>query len=497
MAGKVLVSRRGATAAEHSLASQAGCDAMRAGGNAFDAAVAASFALSVTLPHLNGLGGDFFALFYDSRGGKVWCLNGSGWAPSGLTIEALSSQGLNRVPMFGPSSAVVPGMVAGVAELHSRFGRTEFAPLLGRAVTLAEEGFPVSPGLARALSRFRGALPEDALLAFGAEGIRPTTGEALRQKALGERIREIADGGPEEFYHGEAGGEIAQALEAGGVVVDRDDLSFSAEWVEPLSMEYHGHRVSEVPPNSMGAATLMILKAIGQGEPPPPDSLQRVTRLTEATKLAMAAKDEHLGDPRFVGFDLDAFLNSNHSAEGSRVSEGDTTYFAVADEEGNLLSCIQSLFHPFGSRVYLKNSGFFLNNRACSFKFEGPNKLAPKKRPVHTLSALLLSKKDGDPPSIAMGTSGGELRPQLHALFVSNVVDYSMDIEAALAYPRFVWNGEETEVERGYKVGEGLSPDLRVVDYPSRQGVAQGIELTAKGKKAVCDFRGDGTPAGY
>ncbi|MDA4132058.1 MAG: gamma-glutamyltransferase, partial [Thaumarchaeota archaeon] len=160
-------------------------------------------------------------------------------------------------------------------------------------------------------------------------------------------------------------------------------------------------------------------------------------------------------------------------------------------------SCIQSLFHPFGSRVYLKKSGFFLNNRASAFKLEGPNKLAPKKRPVHTLSALLLSKDTGESPYLAMGTSGGEHRPQLHALFVTNVVDYSMDVEGALNFPRFVWNGEETVVERGYRLGEGRAEGIRVVDYPSRQGAGQGVELTSAGKKAVSDIRGEGEPAGF
>ena len=492
MAAKVLISKECSIATEHPLASIAGSDAMRAGGNAFDAAVAASFALSVVLPHLSGLGGDFFALFYDAKSRKVRCLNGSGWAPSGSTIGALRSLGLDEMPMFGPMSVVVPGLVGGVAELHRRFGAAEFAPLLGRAVELAEGGFPVSAGLARALGRYRADLPRDALIAFGADGLGPEPGDVLRQRAVAERINEIAEGGAEAFYRGAAAEEMA-----GAVGAEREDFEFSPEWVEPLEIEYRGRQVFEVPPNSMGAAALMILKEIEGGEPPAPDSLERVMRVTEATRVALEAKDALIGDPRYVSFDLQRFLNSGRRPRGSAVADGDTTYFAVADGEGNLLSCIQSLFHPFGSRVYLKGSGFFMNNRASAFKLDGPNKLAPGKRPVHTLSALLLSRSRGKPPYLAMGTSGGEHRPQLHALFVSNVVDYSMDVEAALGYPRFVWNGEETLVERGYRVGEGSHQGVRVVDYPSRQGVAQGIELTPAGKKAVSDVRGDGAPAGF
>jgi gamma-glutamyltranspeptidase / glutathione hydrolase len=497
LSSKVVVFKECSVATEHPLASMAGSDVMRAGGNAFDAAVAASFALSVVLPHLNGLGGDFFALFLEGRSGKVRCLNGSGWATSGSTVEALRSRGAEEMPSFGPNSVVVPGLVGGVGELHRRFGRTDFGLLLNSAVELADRGFPVSPGLARALARVRGDLSREALLAFKADGQGPEPGDELRQRELARRLREIAEGGPEAFYRGAAAAEIVEAVTAGGLEVERDDFSFSPEWVEPLKIGYRGREVFEVPPNSMGAAALLILKQIEAKEPPARDSLERVTLLTEATKVALVAKDELIGDPRFGGFDFQGFLDSALRPRGSAVADGDTTYFAVADGEGNLLSCIQSLFHPFGSRIYLKGSGFFLNNRASAFKLEGPNKVAPKKRPVHTLSALLMSEKEGEPPYLAMGTSGGELRPQLHALFVSNVVDYSMDIEGALNYPRFVWNGKETLVERGYRLVEGGVQGLRVVDYPSRQGVAQGIELTPVGKKAVSDVRGDGAPAGF
>jgi gamma-glutamyltranspeptidase/glutathione hydrolase len=388
-------------------------------------------------------------------------------------------------------------LVGAVGELHRRFGRAEFGPLLKRAVELAEGGFPVSPGLARGLARYNDDLSRDALLAFRADGLGPAPGDELRQKALAERLTEIADGGPEEFYRGAAADEIMEAMGAEGQEVERDDFALSPEWVEPLQVEYHGHRVFEVPPNSMGAAALMILKEIEGREPPAADSLERVRQVTEATRVALSAKDEFIGDPRFVRFDLQGFLDSRLGPRSTAVADGDTTHFAVADGEGNLLSCIQSLFHPFGSRIYLKKSGFFLNNRASAFKLEGPNEIAPRKRPVHTLSALLLSKDGGGSPYLAMGTSGGEHRPQLHALFVTNVVDYSMDLEDALKFPRFVWNGEETVVERGYRLGDGHTEGIRVVDYPSRQGVAQGVELTSAGKKAVSDIRGDGEPAGF
>ncbi|HUH99576.1 MAG TPA: gamma-glutamyltransferase family protein [Nitrososphaerales archaeon] len=492
MAAKATVAKGSAIATEHLLASKVGIDAMKAGGNAFDAAVAASFALGVVLPHLSGLGGDFFALFYDSKRAKVRCLNGSGWAPSGCSLERIRSKGVEEMPTFGAQSVVIPGLVAGVEEMHRSYGRLEFGALLNSAVKLAEDGFPISPGLSRAVDTYMGSLPRDAKRAFG-DGLGPNS--VLKQGALAERLREVADGGSAEFYQGEAAEEMRALLEGEGVGVSREDFAFTPEWTEPIQIEYRGRQVFEVPPNSMGAAALMILRQLEEKEPPPADSLERVRLVTEATRVALSAKDRFLGDPRFVDVDLSRFLGSRERSKTS-VSPGDTTYFAVADSEGNLLSCIQSLFHPFGSRLYLPKSGFFLNNRASSFKFAGPNQAAPRKRPVHTLSALLLSKRKGDIPYLAMGTSGGEMRPQLHALFVSNVVDYSMDIEKALGYPRFVWNGYETEAEKGYRV-EGDTGGLRMVDYPTRQGVAQGIELTPLGKKAVCDIRGDGEPAAF
>ena len=216
VAAKVLVSKGCSIATEHPLASLAGSDAMRAGGNAFDAAVAASFALSVVLPHLNGLGGDFFALFYEGKSGKVRCLNASGWAPSGASVEGLRARGLSSMPTSGPHSVVVPGFVGGIEELHRRSGTAVFSSLLEMAITLADEGFPVSPGLARALGRHRGSLPREALLAFGATGEGPGPGEELLQPRLADRLREIADGGAEEFYEGAAAEEIAEVVGADG-----------------------------------------------------------------------------------------------------------------------------------------------------------------------------------------------------------------------------------------------------------------------------------------
>jgi gamma-glutamyltranspeptidase / glutathione hydrolase len=555
--GKVLVSSKSAVATEHPLASLAGYAAIESGGNAFDAVTAASFTLGVVLPQLSGLGGDFFALFKHGKTGKVYCINGSGWAPTGMTVDRLRSLGCAEMPRSGPNSAVVPGLVLGVHEMHKRFGVMDFGRLLDRAVELAEGGFPVSPGLARAIATTPGA--RASLLGHGRddggdaaaqhEDDREGGGEAeqeervaaipsgvlLRQQDLAATLRRVVERGPDGFYAGETARLLRGAMSKGGLDVTAEDLSeMRPEWVEPLESRYRGRQVFEVPPNSMGATTLLILRQLERLDPPrDPASPERIGQITEATKVAWQAKEEQLGDPRFVDFDLERFLSSSERpGPQRRLADRDTTYLAASDKEGNLLSCVQSLFQTFGARVYVEGGGFFLNNRASAFRYEGPNRVEPRKRPVHTLSALLLSRDAAEevgeggegqqgtrgggirkrrggattataapppPPSIAIGTSAGELRPQLHALFVTNLIDYSMGLEEAIAFPRFAWDGSTTRVEAGYHHlrtrGPGRKDGLR---RSARIGVAQGVELLPGGeeKKSVCDGRGGGAPAG-
>jgi gamma-glutamyltranspeptidase / glutathione hydrolase len=556
---KVLVSSKSAVATQHPLASLAGYAAIESGGNAFDAVTAASFTLGVVLPQLSGLGGDFFALFKHGKTGKVYCINGSGWAPSGMTVDRLRSLGCAEMPRSGPNSAVVPGLVLGVHELHKRFGVMDFGRLLDRAIELAEGGFPISPGLARAITTTPGVRAsllghgrddghaadqrEDDQEEEGAErGKRKKrkkkrvpaipSGVLLRQHDLAATLRRVVERGPDGFYSGETARLLRGAMSKGGLDVNAADLSeMRPEWVEPLESRYRGRQVFEVPPNSMGATTLLILRQLERLDPPrDPASPERIAQITEATKVAWQAKEEQLGDPRFVDFDLERFLSSTERpGQQRRLADRDTTYLSAADKEGNLLSCIQSLFQTFGARVYVEGGGFFLNNRASAFRYEGPNRVEPRKRPVHTLSALLLSRdaaagEGGEgrtgtrggigrggatrataapapPPSIAIGTSAGELRPQLHALFVTNLIDYSMGLEEAIAFPRFAWDGSATRVEAGYHHHPltrrpGRRDGLR---RSARIGVAQGVELLpgeAKKKKSVCDGRGEGVPVG-
>ncbi len=497
---KTILAEHAAVASEQPLATMAGYDILRAGGNAFDAATAVSFALSVVFHPAGGIGGDFFGMFYESKSGKVSCLNGSGWSPTGLTAELVRSMTGGRMPTFGPLTCVVPGLVGGVWEMHRKLGRSEFKGLLRPSIDLAARGFPAGEGICRSVAGAYGALTPDALRIFAPSGKPPKLGEWLRQEALGRVISEVADRGPEGFYSGQAAEEISAALESLGIHCRLEDFSDSKpEWVEPLRLEYNGTTVYEVPPNSMGATSLLILKLLaGAGLPKVGQlSKERIELTMKAVLPAYARRDQMLGDPRFGPIDVKSFLSTDIGGlEGSGpVRTGDTTAFSVVDSEGNIVSGIQSLFQHFGSRVFVPECGIFLNSRASGFSMSGPNKVEPHKRPLHTLSSMILER--GGRPYLSIGTSGGDYRPMQHALFVTNAVDYSMPAEQNVGHPRFLWGGGKTIlVEEGYGIPRG-GYSIEKLPMPGKTGVCQAIEMSGRYRKAVCDVRGDGMPSGY
>ncbi|MDG6985520.1 MAG: gamma-glutamyltransferase family protein [Nitrososphaerota archaeon] len=496
---KTLIGEHAAVASEQPLASMAGYDALRKGGNAFDAAVATSFALAVTFHPAGGVGGDFFGMFYEAKTGKVHCLNSSGWAPSGLTEELIMEKAGGKVPLFGPLTCVVPGFAAGVWAMHKKFGSAEFSDLLRPSVTLAH-GFPAGPNICRSTAGAFAELSDEARKVFAPSGKPPRPGEWIRQEALGKVIAGIAESGPGFFYSGWPAEKIASHLTSMGVPCDPKDFSdFKPEWPAPLSIDYKGTSVYEVPPNSMGATSLLILKQLLNTDLSSMGALskERITHTMKAALYAYARRDELLGDPRFGRFDIDTFMSTEGKVEAphSRVRSGDTTAFSVADSEGNLVSGIQSLFHHYGSRVFVPECGVALNNRASAFVLAGPNKVEPRKRPLHTLSSLILER--GGRPWLAIGASGGDYRPLQHALFVTNAVDFSMPAEDNVTHQRFLWTGgRNLIVEDGYDVPEaGYS--IERLPMPGRTGVCQAVEMGDRYRKAVCDVRGDGAPAGF
>jgi len=255
-----------------------------------------------------------------------------------------------------------------------------------------------------------------------------------------------------------------------------------------------------MPPNTMGATSLLILKLLSRSRLSEAGSLsrERIETTMKAALTAYARRDEMLGDPRFGKIDIDKFMETRPGSgvHQARVSKGDTTAFSVADSEGNLVSGIQSLFHQFGSRVFVPECGIFLNNRGSGFSMAGPNKVEPRKRPLHTLSSMLLEREGR--PYLAIGTSGGDYRPLQHALFVTNAVDYAMPLEQVVGHPRFLWGGGKSLLaEDGYERGGIPDFDIRWFPMPGKTGVCHAVEVCGRSRKAVCDTRGDGIPAGF
>ncbi len=483
------------------MASQAGSEVLRRGGNAFDAAVATSFALAVTFHPAGGLGGDFFAMAYEAKSGKVRCLNSSGWAPSGLSVELLRSEGKSEVPLFGPCSVVVPGLVAGILTLHKRFGTAGLRGLLSPAIIYSKKGFPAGDGICRSIAGTYDGLSAEARKVFAPEGRPPSPGDWIRQEKLGGVIEDISREGAAAFYKGPPADKISEKLTALGVPTKKKDFDFKPEWVEPLSLDYNGTTVYEVPPNSMGATTLLMLKFLSEHDLRKTGSLssERVGLTMEAAVFAYQRRDEMLGDPRFGGVDMAKFMRTDFGSKApppSTLRGGDTTAFSVADKDGNVVSAIQSLFHHFGSRVFVEDCGIMMSNRGAGFRMSGPNKLEPGKRPLHTLSALLVDRGGG--PNLAIGASGGEYRPFQHTLFVTNIVDYSMSLEQSIDHPRFLWSGGRSLIaEAGFEPQTDSDYDMEMMPYPGRTGVGQAVEVLPKARKGVCDVRGDGLPTGY
>ncbi len=489
--------------AEEPLPSAIGLKILLEGGNAADAAIAMSFSLAVTIPHLGGVGGDLFLLVKNPNG-KLTVINGSGYAPRGLSEAFLRSQGLSKVPETGPLSPVVPGMVDGLRLLHKRFGSTEWKRLVEPAVELARRGFPSPPALAKAIRGSENLLMRDygSKITYLGKGFE-SEGSLVKFPGLA-RLLEILSEDPRAFYEGEVAERIVNYVNSLGGVMDlRDFKEYRATVDDPLLGTYKGWKVAELPPNSQGLTTLALLKIL-ENEKVPEDPLERAVSLIRASKIAYKIRDEHLGDPRFLKFRPEElisqeFIDSLVHEEGEVVEEsidGDTTFFVVADKQGMVVAGIQSLFYAFGSGITEPIFQVTLNSRAQAFSLikERPNYLEPLKRPLHTLSIAMIKNDDRE---IFLGLSGGNLRPQFHFLLISNIVDYNMDIGDAISEVRYGWvpgsNSVITDTIAVNELKSIVGKKLKVVQ--GRTGVASALEI--KGEKVkifASDPRGDGYP---
>ncbi|MGC8542635.1 MAG: gamma-glutamyltransferase family protein [Vulcanisaeta sp.] len=496
------VTELGGVASEHPTASRLGVDILNLGGNAIDAAVTTSLALALTQPHLGGLGGDFFAMIYIAREGRVYFLNASGWAPRKLSKELLIQKGLNAVPIRGPLSSVVPGLLAGLHALWRRFGTSEWKSLVKPVVETARRGFPASPSFVKAIE----LLKNDIVNNRDFKSVYPITArpwDLIRIEPLIKTFELIMEHGPEIFYRGEIGEALVNYTQLiGGVMEISDLMEYEPEWRDPLSIDYGGLTIYESPPNTQGITTLMILKLLETiKDAGGPWSRRRIETYLSVYRVAYELRDKYVGDPRFIEVPISKlldinFLTSEYGARsgGKLGGSGDTTYFVVVDRDGNIVSAIQSLYQHFGSLVTEPTYGITLNDRASDFSMDGPNVLMPRKRPLHTLSTVIITK-DGE-ARYALGTSGAHFRPQQHTLFITNMLNYGMSPVEAIDAPRFLWDRKSLIIEEGFDVA-GLSEPYQVVRYPGRTGVASILAILNDGRRLLhADIRGDGLALG-
>ncbi len=490
-------------ASEEPLASAAGLRVLLNGGNAADAAVAISLSLAVVVPHLGGVGGDLFAVVQDANG-EINIINGSGYAPRGLTKSLLASRGLSHVPDIGPLSPVVPGMIDGLRLLHERFGSLEWESVVKPALDIAREGFPSSPALAKALRTSRKILAKDrgSKMTYLDKGIE-NEGSLVKFQGLA-RLLELLSEDSRIFYEGEVAERIVNYVTSvGGVMDQRDFKEYRATLERPLSDNYKEWEVLELPPNSQGLTTLLLLKLL-ENENLPKNPLERANLILNISKIVYKIRDEYLGDPRSMKVEPKKILSkefiinmTDNKSESFETSlNGDTTFFVVTDKDGMVIAGIQSLFYAFGSGITEPNYQVTLNSRAQAFSLikGSPNYLEPLKKPLHTLSIALIRR---DQKEIFLGLSGGNLRPQFHTLLITNIADYKMDLGKALSEVRFGWipgsNKIITDPIAVRKLRSIVKDKIEVKQ--GRTGVASALEIRDNGLKIFAtDPRGDGCP---
>lgn len=535
----------GAVSTPHYLASGAGLNALRCGGSAVDAAIAANAVLCVVYPHMAGLGGDGFWLIADPAESGVQAIDASGPAAQEATLEAYLEHSPDGViPARGPLSALtVPGAVDGWRLAHERFGKLEWASLFDDAIRYAREGIPVSRSLADWLVQDEPLLarsPEAASI-FLPGGRVPRDGERIVQTDLAASFEAIATQGARAgFYDGTLAERISADLRAQGSPLSPSDFAaYHAEWVEPISTDYRGYRVVELPPATQGFTVLQIfnllngfdVSAWGEG------TADYYHHMAEIVKVAFADRDEWLTDPRFVDLPIERMIAPDYADERRSLIDperaldiatvpagipyprphervapsGDTCSFTTADADGTVVSLIQSIYHDFGSAVVAAGTGIIPQNRGAFFSLDPahPNRLEPGKRTFHTLVPAMLLK-DGE-PFLAFGSMGGEGQPQSQAAIVTRILDFGFDVQQAIEAPRWLmgrtWGTPSRNLSLEGRISDEVARELKrrgqpvqlVTDWNDNLGHAQAILVDrANGfYEAGADPRGDGMALGY
>ena len=480
---RVVHAKRGMVCTSQPLASQAGLTILQQGGNAIDAAIATAICQTIVEPTNNGLGSDCFALVW--TGGKLHGLNGSGYAPQRLTPEAVAASGATeKMPLRGWEAVTVPGAPSAWAELHKRFGRLPFAKLFEPAIYYAEQGYPVSPVVARfwqegidALTPYKNnpaIAPWFATFDVHGNGVAPQTGELVTLPDHAKTLRILADSYCESYYRGELAQKLVEFSDKTGGYLSLEDLAdYRAEWVEPVHINYHGYDVWEMPPNGHGITALMALNILKDMEIGAKDTGDTFHKQIEAMKLAFADGMHYIADPRYMQTRVEELLSDAYAAQrraliGETALEpthgkpfcGGTVYLCTADGEGNMVSFIQSNYKDFGSGIVLPGYGINLNDRGAGFSLdpELDDYLAPRKKPYHTIIPGFLTH-EGEAVG-PFGVMGAYMQPQGHVQVIMNMVDWLLNPQSALDAPRWQWiAGKEIWLESS--VAPEIVEDLR------------------------------------
>jgi len=471
-----VIAQQGMAATSHPLATQVAIDILKKGGSAIDAAIAANACLGLMEPTGCGIGGDLFAIVWDAKTQKLHGLNASGRSPKSLTRKVLDSLGITRLPALGPLPVSVPGTVDGWDQLHQKFGKLDWKTLFDPAIQYAENGFPVTELIAYLLNMNAGRLGryEGFKEVYMPEGRTPVKGEIFYNKALASTYRKLANGGRDAFYRGEIARTIAAYMKKQGGYLSYDDLaSHTSEWIDPVSVNYRGYDVWELPPSGQGIAALQILnilelydiKSMGFG------SAEYIHVFTEAKKLAFEDRARYYADMQFSKVPVKELLSKdyaiernalvNHTKAGKSYDPGilktpETIYLTVADAQGNMISLIQSNYRGMGSGMTPSDLGFVLQDRGEMFSLiEGhANEYQPGKRPFHTIIPCFITKEGK--PWVSFGVMGGAMQPQGHAQIVVNLIDFGMNLQEAGDAPRMQHEGSSEPTDERMTDGGNL-----------------------------------------
>ena len=456
-----VIAQNGMAATSQPLATQVALDILKKGGTAIDAAIAANAVLGLVEPTGNGMGGDLYAIVWDANKNELTALNASGRSPQTLKLDYFLENDMNKIPSHGPLPVSVPGCVDGWFELHKKYGKLPISEIFQPAIDYAENGFPVTELIAYYMGRSVPFLSkyEGFAEVFAPNGEAPKKGEIFKNQALANTFKKLVKGGRDAFYKGEIARTISEYMKAqGGFITYEDMSSHTSEWVEPVSTNYRGYDVWEIPPNGQGIAALQILNLLedynisemGFG------SKEYIHTFTEAKKLAFEDRAKYYADMDFAKVPVQRLISKSYADERrklinpnraarriteSKLKDGDTIYMTVADGDGNMISLIQSNYRGMGSGMTPPGLGFVLQDRGELFSLDKDhmNVYEPSKRPFHTIIPAFITK-DGK-PWVSFGVMGGAMQPQGHAQIVINLIDFKMNLQEAGDAPRIQHGG--------------------------------------------------------